>query len=75
MKTVQLGDILTSEQIEAAVKILRETPDTIDAARKLKAYLHPFAAELLKKGAVAEYMAYFLVASKDRLLALDADRN
>ena len=70
VKMVPLGAILSREQIEAAVRILRSTTDNLEQTRRLKEYLKPFEAELLAKGVVYEYLAYVLLAMKDKLLAV-----
>ena len=75
MKTMQLGEVLTPEQLDRVIHILNTTSDTIEQAQALKTYLRPFAVELEDKGVVSDYLAYWLVAAKPHLLAQAAARN
>jgi hypothetical protein len=59
-KMMKLTDILTSEQLDMVESILSETPDQMDATRKLRKYFATFKEDLLAKGVVSEYLAYVI---------------
>lgn len=66
---VKLGTILghmPDEVTQQLIDVLNNVPDTIDAARQLKAILHPHAATLEEIGILPDYLAYMLIAAADQ---------
>ena len=61
-KNVQLGDILTPEQIDAVVQLACSTPDDFKFTQRAKDYLNKIATELEAKGVVPDYLAYVLTS-------------
>jgi hypothetical protein len=66
-KTVQLGDILTNEQIEAIRDILVSSQGGSEAITKLKAYLLEFRDELEAKGLNTDCLAYAILDAASRM--------
>lgn len=72
---MQIGELLTPEQIQKVVDILNSSQDTTVLARQLKDYLRPLTKELEAKGVLPDYLAYVLVASRAQILATQARNN
>ncbi len=58
MKSMQLGEILTPEQMKGVIAIIKGNHEPLARIQKLKEHLNQFAAELESKGVLADYLAY-----------------
>lgn len=67
-RTVPLTSLLTDGQIEGVLKIMGDAPNMFVRTVELRAYLKPFAAELLRKGVDSDYLAFALVFGQMRRL-------
>lgn len=60
-RMMQVGDILTDEQISKVEALLQSDGGDFDKCNAVKKYLWTFKDELEKKGVVADYLAYVIV--------------
>jgi len=77
VKHVAITDILTKDQLERVIALMNEHTDDIRLVAALKEYLGGFKNELLAKGVVVDYLAYWLLHCKTEIIVnniMDAHR-
>jgi hypothetical protein len=75
-RSMDLGDLLNPDQIQAVLDILnRPNLDDIAIAKLLKQYLAKFSQQLSAVGLEHTYLAYMILARKDQLRAMSAQSN
>lgn len=67
MKTIPMSEILTDEQCEQIVTILKTTEDG-KVVRAIVDYLKPFRKQLEDKGFLPEYLAWFIYAKNNGII-------
>jgi hypothetical protein len=65
--SITLEQVLTSDQFDNCVEILRAESDPRQQHRKIESYLSQFAAQINAKGFEVCYMSHVLVGLADRL--------
>lgn len=61
MKEVTVRDLLSDAQVKKCVAILNKTPDDTEAVARLREYLEKFHKDLVIKGVVPAYLAYYFI--------------
>lgn len=60
-KEITVRDLLTDKQVKKCITILDKTPDDTEAVARLREYLEKFHKDLVIKGVVPSYLAYYFI--------------
>lgn len=60
-KSVQLGELLTDDQIQMVKEIMDQTPDELERTHAIRKYLNQFKEQLEARGVIPDYLAYVIV--------------